>query len=78
MAYDRKNRLLRIIDIQEIYKKHSKNHQGGCTDKHIFENMIYPVYRISRTTFYEYLSTPAKKQLKECTDTKPGQLTLFN
>ncbi len=75
MAYNRRNFLLRVIDIQEIYKKHSKNNEGGYSDKYIYETMIYPVYKISRATFYDYLKIYAAKQLKEMDEKK--QLTLF-
>jgi len=77
MSYNRRNILLRIIDIQNIYKKHAKNFDGGCTDKHIYEKIIFPVYRISRSTFYEYLKTPAAKELKELEAECRQQLQLF-
>lgn len=78
MAYNRKNILQRIIDIQDIYRKHSKNHKGGCTDKYIFEDLIAPVYHISRATFYYYLGTNAKKELRELMEREENQLTLFH
>lgn len=78
MSYNRKNILLRIIDIQSIYKKHSKNFDGGCTDKHIYEKIIFPVYRISRSRFYEYLRTPAARDLAELENQSKQQLQIFN
>ncbi len=77
MSYNRRNLLERIIDIQNIYKKHSKNFDGGCTDKHIFENIIKPIYRISRSCFYEYMRTPAEKELKQLEEESKNQLQLF-
>lgn len=77
MAYNRKNILQRMIDIQEIYCLHSQRHQGGSTDKWIFDNIIKPTYRISRATFYEYLGTNAKKELKDILEAEQNQLTLF-
>ena len=59
--YNRRNYLLRVKDVQDIYMKH---HQCGCTDTYIYATYIYPTYRISRTTFYNYLSTPAVRELK--------------
>ena len=78
MAYNRKNILLRMIDIQEIYIANSKNHRGGCTDKHIYENLVAPRYRISRKTFYDYLATNAKKELTALLAEQQKQLTLFD
>lgn len=77
MAYNRKNILQRMIDIQDLYRLHSQRHQGGCTDKWIFENLVAPSYRISRATFYEYLGTNAKKELKDILEAEQKQLTLF-
>lgn len=61
-GYNRRNFLLRVKDIQDIYLHH---HERGCTDKFIYQNHIYPTYKIGRTTFYNYLATPAVKELKE-------------
>jgi hypothetical protein len=77
MAYNRKNILQRMIDIQELYRLHSQRHSGGCTDKWIFENLVAPSYRISRATFYDYLGTNAKKELKDILEAEQKQLTLF-
>lgn len=77
MSYNRRNILLKIIDIQNIYKKHSKNNDGGCTDKHIYEKIIFPIYRISRSRFYDYLGTFAAKELKELEEAQKKQLELF-
>lgn len=60
-GYNRRNFLLRVIDIQKIYTEH---HERGCTDVYIYKNYIYPTYKIGRTTFYNYLATPAIKDLK--------------
>lgn len=60
--YNRRNFLLRVKDIQDIYTEY---HRRGCTDKYIHETHIYPLYKIGRTTFYNYLTIPAVKELKE-------------
>ena len=60
--YNRRNFLLRVEDIQDIYTEY---HRRGCTDKYIHETHIYPLYKIGRTTFYNYLTIPAVKELKE-------------
>jgi len=77
MSYNRKNLLQRVVDIQNTYKKHSKHFDGGCSDKYIYEQIVFPIYRISRSTFYEYLKTPAAKQLKQLEDEERKQLQLF-
>lgn len=77
MAYTKRNRLLRIVDVQAIYRQHSKNFDGEADDTWIHNNLIFPKYRISRSSFYEYLKTPAAKMLKEMDGTKKEQLSLF-
>ncbi len=62
MAYNSKNQLLRIVDIQNIVIQHAREH--GSTQEWIFNKIIFPTYRISRATFYKYLSINAKKELK--------------
>lgn len=77
MSYNRRNILLRIIDIQNIYKKHSKNFDGGCTDKYIYEEIIFPNYRISRSRFYDFLRTPAQRELNDLDEKSKKQYSLF-
>lgn len=74
MAYTRKNLLKRIIDIQNLYLKKKKD---GVTVTHVFENHIYPIYRISRATFYKYLATNAKKELHDMEHEDKKQLKMF-
>ena len=74
MAYNRKNKLKLIIDIQAIYLEHSRK---GATGKWIYDNLIRPVYRISERTFYNYLSTNARKELKELREVECRQKSLF-
>lgn len=62
MAYTKKNVLMKIVDIQNITLEYQ---QKGVSQKWIYENVIYPNYRISRTTYYAYLNTPAKRLLRE-------------
>ena len=62
MTYSTKNLLKRIVDIQNITLEHQKH---GATQKWIYENMIEPKYHISRTTYYNYLASDAKKRLRE-------------
>lgn len=62
MAYNNINLLKRIIEIQNIYLKENGN---GKTGIWIFNNIIYPNYHISKSTFDSYLARNAKKELKE-------------
>ncbi|RKE02323.1 hypothetical protein [Marinifilum flexuosum] len=61
MAYNRRNYLITVLEIQEVYLKHRDNH----TQKWIYENLIYPNWRISQRTLTNYLSINARKELKE-------------
>lgn len=61
MAYNKKNKLKRIIDIQNITLEHQAK---GVTNEFIYNNHIKPIYHISRDCFYEYLRTNAKRELK--------------
>lgn len=67
MGYNRKNTLKRIIDIQDLTLQHT---QKGVTQEYIYNNYIYPVYLISRSTYYTYLATNAKAELKRLEDNK--------
>lgn len=76
MAYNRGNLLHRIIDIQEIFLKYQAD---GVTGEHIYAKYIFPVYKISRKTFYNYLATNAKKQLsdiREAEKKRPKQVEI--
>jgi len=75
MAYTRKNLLERIIDIQNIYL-HYKD--VGLTPTKIFTEHIKPTYRISRATYYNYLGTNAKKELKDLKQAEKAQQKLFD
>lgn len=77
MAYNRRNILQRIIDIQNITLEHKAN---GATQEWIFMNKIFPVYKISKNTYYRYLATNAKRELKkiqEAAEADKNQLTIF-
>lgn len=62
MSYSNKNLLKRIVDIQNITLEYKKK---GVTQKWIYENVITPKYHISRTTYYNYLASEAKKFLRQ-------------
>lgn len=58
-----RNRLLRILKIQEIYQEH-KVHEG-IRDTWIYKEKIYPLYFIAKSTFMKYLSMNAKRELHQ-------------
>ncbi|PKQ69377.1 hypothetical protein BZG01_00115 [Labilibaculum manganireducens] len=62
MAYNRRNHLIKVLEIQEVYLKAQKT---GATQKWIYEHLIYPNWRISSRTLTNYLGTNARKELKE-------------
>ena len=74
MAYNRKNLLKKIIDIQNITLEHTSK---GATQEWVYNHKIAPVYRISRNTYYRYLDTNARKKLKDLENNSKNQLKLF-
>lgn len=64
MAYNRKNYLRRIIEIQNIVLK-IKWEDEDIYLKNIYWEHIEPVYKISYRTFNKYLGINAKKELKQ-------------
>ncbi|WP_297096410.1 hypothetical protein [uncultured Draconibacterium sp.] len=74
MSYNRRNILQRMIDIQNIVLSHTNR---GVTQEWVFENEIFPVYKISRRTFYSYLNTNAKAELKKLNKVAEMQPSLF-
>lgn len=61
MAYNNRNILLRIIEIQNLVLLRKKQ---GITQLHVYKTEVYPTYFISYSTFNRYLSYPAKYELK--------------
>ena len=62
MGFNRMNLLRRMIEVQTLVLENQKK---GFTQKWIHKNIIYPKYLISTATYYNYLATNAKKELKE-------------
>lgn len=58
-----RNRLLRILKIQEIYQEHKVH--DGVRDTWIYKEKIYPLYFIAKSTFMKYLSLNAKRELSQ-------------
>lgn len=74
MAYNRRNILSKIIDIQTSVLEHTKR---GVTQEWVYINVIYPTHKISRTTFYTYLACNAKAELKQLDQQAEQQLKMF-
>ncbi len=74
MAYNRKNILKRIVDIQNTVLEHTNK---GVSQEWVYNNIIAPNYRVSRSTFYSYLSVNAKLELKKLEEVHKLQMSLF-
>lgn len=70
MAYNKTNLLIKALDVQTIYMEHSKR---GATAKWIYTELVFPKYKISRATFYNYLATNAKLELKIINEQKSSK-----
>lgn len=76
MAYSKKNHLLRVKSVIDVYLKFKTD---GNTTTYVYREYIYPRYHISMATLYNYLATPVDKLLKQ-EDIMPAnkkQLQLF-
>ena len=62
MAYNRKNHLLKVIEVQELYSQHKKD---CVTHVGVYNEFIKPKYGFSISTLNNYLATPAKADLKK-------------
>jgi len=73
MAYNRRNILNKIVEIQNLTLDHTSR---GVTQVWVYEHIIQPRFFISVSTYYNYLSINAKKILTE-SEKQSKQLTLF-
>lgn len=62
MAFSRKNFLLRVKEVNELYKEKQRI---GLSTEFIHRTFIAPQFHISRSTLYEWLTIPYEKQLRE-------------
>jgi hypothetical protein len=67
MAYQRKNYLEKIVEIQTIALKYNKQ---GLFYKEIYHTYIEKQYHISKRTFDSYLGINAKKELRDLNTTQ--------
>ena len=61
MAYNKKNFLKKVVEIQDITLDHSRR---GATQAWIYANVIEPRYHISLSAYYKYLARNVKKELR--------------
>lgn len=62
MAYNKRNKLAIILEVQEVYKLHKTE---GVSTAFVYRRFIRPRFHISKRTLYTYLETPAAKELKK-------------
>lgn len=62
MAYNRRNLLLKVKEVCEIYRRESGQ---GRSNEYIYLHFIKDRYHISRTTFYQFLTIPYERELKK-------------
>lgn len=75
MAYNKNNYLLRVKEVNETYNKYALK---GYFNEYIYANFIKDRFHISRTTFYNYLTIPYKRQLKQIQKRETAQqLSIF-
>jgi len=73
MAYNRRNILKRIVEIQNLTLEHTSR---GVTQVWVYEHVIQPRFFISVSTYYNYLNINAKRILND-SEKQSKQLTLF-
>lgn len=62
MSYNTVNLLRRIAEVQDITLAEVRK---GRSYTWVYRNIIYPKFKISRSTFFSYLREPAKLMLKK-------------
>ncbi len=80
MPYNRKNFLLKVKQVNEIYMHY---HSQGVTNVYIYNNYIRDRFCISLGAMYRYLTIPYKKQLAALEVDDPptndsAQLSIFD
>ncbi len=80
MAYNKRNLLEKMVQIQEITLEHTRR---GVKQEWVYINVIYPQFKVSRGTYYKYLAHNAKAELKRMASGDPpsdsplNQMKLF-
>lgn len=73
MAYNNKNFLKKVLEIQEIYLRYNARGHSGTW---IYEKLIAPNYHISRRTLTNYLAINARKELRQAIDDSEFEISL--
>lgn len=68
MAYNARNFLQKVIEIQNIVLREKES--GYLNQKEIYWQFIEPVYHISFRTYQEYLGRNAKRELAKLNELK--------
>ena len=62
MAYNSKNLLIRIIEIQNLTLEYQKK---GATQKWVYRNVVKERFHVSYGAFKQYMGRNAKNELRE-------------
>ena len=76
--HSKKNYLLTALRVQEIYLKHKYKNDvdTGLSNRHIFQNYIYPIYPMTERTLYNFLDLSPKVELKKIESIENASLKL--
>jgi len=74
MGYNKKNRLRRIVEVQDLVLQYQKK---GKKQIDCYHEQVYPRFMISYSLFNIYLTIPAKSMLKKIKETERVQMKLF-
>jgi hypothetical protein len=76
MAYNNRNLLERIVEIQKLTREHKEH---GATQRWIYDHVVRDRYHISMSTYNNYLCRNARRELraKNPTDSREALPLLF-
>lgn len=64
MAYNRRNFLKRVLDMQILYLRVQREHRG-IPNTVIYRDYVHPKFGISYATFNNWLGIPARRELEK-------------
>lgn len=62
MAYNNNNKFLRVKEVQDTYLLYKTD---GNSTRYVYREYIWPRWKISMSTFYNYLAINVKKELRQ-------------
>ncbi len=74
MAYNKRNKLERIKQVQDTARKHLL---PGVSMIHVFNTYIHPQFKISRGVFFRYMNVPVKEELDKLNNNDNNGETKF-